>query len=87
MTYEGNNQLILRIRHTDAAGGLDCKEARWTCNRCRLYTSDNMGRSYVNKYVYAQISAQSNRHEGSGPLAKSTYARNGLDNSEWKNVG
>eukprot|EP00972_Heterocapsa_arctica_P032504 4789015-Heterocapsa_arctica.AAC.1 len=74
-------------RHTDTASGLGRKETWWTCKHCRCNNSDNMGLSWFKFDEYATILAQSNRHEGSGPLATTTYARNGLDNPKWKNVG
>eukprot|EP00972_Heterocapsa_arctica_P031892 4698057-Heterocapsa_arctica.AAC.1 len=85
--FEDHMAKRLSGKHTDPSSGLALEDTWLTYKQSRTKLEDNI---VLNCYFIpknSNFSAQNNRHEGSGPIAATTYAGNVLDDSKWENVG
>eukprot|EP00972_Heterocapsa_arctica_P110334 16243354-Heterocapsa_arctica.AAC.1 len=78
---------LLSGKHTDPSSDIVFDDTWLTNKQSIINLDDNIGMTCYIMDKNSNFSAQNNRREGSGPLAATTYAGNGLDDSKWENVG
>eukprot|EP00972_Heterocapsa_arctica_P007406 1081144-Heterocapsa_arctica.AAC.1 len=76
---------VLTGEHIDPSSGL-VSDDFWLSNKhSRANLEGIFGNTFSIMDKNYNISAQNNKHGGSGPQAVTTYAGNGLDDPKWEN--